>query len=190
GLGARVYGWAELERRLKRLDAPPELIVDAIVGRGGWAELEEDERVRDEALGMVAWANRSRAECLAVEVPCGLHAGTGEIRIHEGEPLLLRPRFVVALGAPLVGLLHAMRAGEGADWRLSVVDVGLDSVWKRASKRAAAGALEDLLNTEGLDPWTVGQLAEFGQERQRVEFGARWTVPLTFAHDTANGADE
>ncbi|KAI9711790.1 MAG: enhancer of mRNA decapping [Bogoriella megaspora] len=199
-LGGRVHPWPDLERRLKNLSTPPELIIDAIVSRSGWSEISDSststsdpaqaEALRREAIAMVAWANRSRAECLAVETPTGLDAETGEIRIHEGEPLLLRPRFVVCLGAPLMGLLGALRNGEGTDWRLGVVDVGLDGVWKRASKRAAAGGLEELLDSYGLDPWTVGQLADFGRERVRVEFGGRWSVGLAFVHGRVEGVGE
>ncbi|KAI9687835.1 MAG: hypothetical protein M1822_001915 [Bathelium mastoideum] len=222
-LGGRVYGWAALERRLKRLDAPPELIVDAIVGRAGWnAELEADQRPhqphdirhpdptgadaattatstaarRADALAMVAWANRSRAECVAVEVPTGVDADTGAVRILEGEPLLLRPRLVVTLGAPLRGLLGALRRGEGEGWRLCVVDVGLDGVWKRAAKRAVRGGLDGLVGGDGgdgggMDAETVRSLAELGVVggRGRVEFGARWVVAVSFVEGEVGAED-
>ncbi|KAF2758972.1 hypothetical protein EJ05DRAFT_475208 [Pseudovirgaria hyperparasitica] len=130
--GGSVRGWTDLELALKKLQAPPELIVDAVLGR----HLEFDalaDADRKEVLQMIGWANKSRAGVLAIEGPSGVAASTGEISILEGEPLELRAKHVVCLGAPRTGILRALDNGvSGAEWVLWVVDIGLNRPWKKA----------------------------------------------------------
>jgi len=75
--GGLVRGWADVERYLEKLDAAPELIVDALLApsRDFEALGAEDQEV---CLGMVGWANKSRAQVLSVDAPSGVNGSTGE----------------------------------------------------------------------------------------------------------------
>jgi len=132
-LGGSVRAWRETEEALKRLQAPPELIIDALLGRHKEFEAlgNEDQRV---VLGIVGWANKSRAACLAVETPSGLGGLTGEVSILEGEPLEVRAKYIVCLGAPRTGLLKALQNGAGRDpqWLIWIVDIGVNKPWRSA----------------------------------------------------------
>ncbi|KAF2462166.1 YjeF-related protein N-terminus-domain-containing protein [Lineolata rhizophorae] len=179
--GGSVRGWADVRSELRRADAPPELIVDALLdpARGLEALGQED---RDEAWDAVGWANKSAAAVLAVDTPSGVNGSTGEIAIREGEPLEVRARFVVGCGAVRTGVLkakvhaaasaaadtataaarHGQMGGSGAamaqqaaNWLLWVVDIGISKAWKR---RGIAGG-------------------------KRVRFGAEWVAPVAFVGD-------
>lgn len=123
--------WPETEEALKHLKAPPELIIDALLGRHKEFEAlgEEDRRT---VLSIVGWANKSHASVLAVETPSGVGGSTGEVAILEGEPLEVRAKYIVCLGAPRTGLLKAMQNGSGRDpeWHIWVVDIGVNQAWK------------------------------------------------------------
>ncbi|KKY17116.1 putative n domain-containing protein [Diplodia seriata] len=153
-LGGYVRGWADVARGLKRLEAPPELIVDALLGRNReFDALGREDRAS--AMAMVGWANKSRAQVLAVEGPSGVGASTGEVSIIEGEPLEVRARYIVCLGAPRSGLFKALQLGtvRDPDWLIWVVDLGLNKAWKR-----------------------VGGLGG----RKGVRFGSEWAVQIRF----------
>jgi enhancer of mRNA-decapping protein 3 len=131
--GGSVRAWKDTEEALKRLQAPPELIIDALLGRNKEFEAlgEEDRRT---VLSIVGWANKSRAACLAVETPSGVGGSTGEVAILEGEPLEVRAKYIVCLGAPRTGLLKALQNGAGRDpvWLIWVVDIGVNKPWRDA----------------------------------------------------------
>ncbi|KAF1849299.1 uncharacterized protein K460DRAFT_375964 [Cucurbitaria berberidis CBS 394.84] len=139
-LGGSVRAWKDTEEALKRLQAPPELIIDALLGRHKEFEAlgEEDRRT---VLGIVGWANKSRAACLAVETPSGVGGSTGEVAILEGEPLEVRAKYIVCLGAPRTGLLKALQNGAGRDpvWLIWVVDVGVNKPWRNAGISGGKG---------------------------------------------------
>ncbi|OJD34253.1 uncharacterized protein BKCO1_2400053 [Diplodia corticola] len=159
-LGGYARSWADVQRGLKRLEAPPELIVDALLGRNReFDALGREDRAS--AMAMVGWANKSRAQVLAVEGPSGVGASTGEVSIIEGEPLEVRARYVVCLGAPRSGLFRALQMGHvrDPDWLIWVVDLGLNKAWKR-----------------------VGGLG-----RKGVRFGSEWAVQIRF--DAAGGGE-
>ncbi|KAK3060058.1 hypothetical protein LTS18_009442, partial [Coniosporium uncinatum] len=152
-MGGTLRGWAEVSKFLKRLDAPPELIVDALLSPGRTYDglNPEDQAV---CLEMLGWANKSHAQVLAVDCPSGINQSTGETSMLEGEPLEVRAKFVACVGAPRLGLLRAMqRIGEHGDRRIWVVDVGLNKAWKESGIRGRAG----------------------------VRFGSEWVVPLRVA---------
>jgi len=132
-LGGSVRAWPDTEDALKRLQAPPELIIDALLGRHKEFEALGDEDRRT-VLAIVGWANKSRAAVLAVETPSGVGGSTGEIAILEGEPLEVRAKYIVCLGAPRSGLLKALQNGAGSDpnWTIWVVDIGMNRPWKSA----------------------------------------------------------
>lgn len=152
-LGGYVRSWTDVQRGLKRLEAPPELIIDALLGRG--KEFDALGQVdRATAMATVGWANKSRASVLAVEGPSGVGGSTGEVSIIEGEPLEVRAKYIVCLGAPRSGLFRALQMGyvRDPDWLIWVVDLGLNKAWKR-----------------------VG-----GMGRKGVRFGSEWAVQIRF----------
>ncbi|KAK5201840.1 enhancer of mRNA decapping [Cryomyces antarcticus] len=172
-VGGLVKGWATVERQLKKLDAPPELIVDALLSRTSYEELMDDSE-RKVALEIVGWANKSKAGVLAIDVPSGVDGTTGATPILEGEPLEIRARFVVALGIPLTGLLLA--AAEAAldatatPWLITVVDIGIAGAWNRvAAAMAGEGGVTAAGGTGGTGGIGVGGLAQVG-------FGSAWSV--------------
>ena len=138
--GGTVRAWPDIEDALKRLQAPPELIIDALLGRHKEFDAlgEEDRRT---VLSIVGWANKSRAAVLAVETPSGVGGSTGEVAILEGEPLEVRAKYIVCLGAPRSGLLKALQNGAGRDpvWLVWVVDIGINKPWKVAGISGGKG---------------------------------------------------
>lgn len=75
--GGRVARWEDVAPGLSALDAPVELIVDALLGTHlGWDDLRrEQQKVVWEA---VRWANSCKAGVLAVDIPSGVDGSTGE----------------------------------------------------------------------------------------------------------------
>ncbi|KAF2005575.1 hypothetical protein P154DRAFT_551348 [Amniculicola lignicola CBS 123094] len=131
--GGTVRGWLETEDALKRLQAPPELIVDALLSRHKEFDALHDDDRRT-VLAIVGWANKSRAAVLAVETPSGVGGSTGEVAILQGEPLEVRAKYIVCLGAPRTGLLKALQNGAGREpqWLIWVVDIGVNQPWRNA----------------------------------------------------------
>jgi enhancer of mRNA-decapping protein 3 len=155
-VGGSVRAWPETEDVLKRLQAPPELIIDALLGRHKEFEALGDGDRRT-VLGIVGWANKSRAACLAVETPSGVGGSTGEVAILEGEPLEVRAKYIVCLGAPRTGLLKALQNGAGRDpqWSIWVVDIGVNKPWRDAGISGGKG----------------------------IKFGENWLVQVRFAEE-------
>ncbi|KAF2278645.1 YjeF N-terminal domain-like protein [Westerdykella ornata] len=139
-LGGSVRAWPDTEDALKRLQAPPELIIDALLGRSKEFDALGDEDRRT-VLSIVGWANKSRASVLAVETPSGVGGSTGEVAILEGEPLEVRAKYIVCLGAPRTGLLKALQNGSGRDpeWLIWIVDIGVNRPWKSAGVGGGKG---------------------------------------------------
>ncbi|ORY09953.1 YjeF-related protein N-terminus-domain-containing protein [Clohesyomyces aquaticus] len=132
-VGGLVRAWPDIEDNLKRQQAPPELIIDALLGRQKEFDALGDQDRRT-VLTVVGWANKSRAAVLAVETPSGVGGSTGEVAILEGEPLEIRAKHIVCLGVPRTGLLKAIQNGAGRDppWMIWVVDIGVNRPWKDA----------------------------------------------------------
>ncbi|KEY67207.1 hypothetical protein S7711_03066 [Stachybotrys chartarum IBT 7711] len=127
------------------------LIIDALLGL---TISFEELRVGDQATvyELMEWANRNEAFVLSVDVPTGIDPSTGKIAIIDGGHLFIKPRYVVAVGAPKRGLLEAVRPPrqgepEPADstthedeWRLFIADLGLGgAVWRRAGTKVRRG---------------------------------------------------
>ena len=133
------------------------LIIDALLGL---AISFEELRTGDQATvyELIEWANRNEAFVLAVDVPTGIDPSSGKVSIIDGSSLYVKPRYVVAMGAPKRGLLEAMAAGDNdddqtvlageaalpddavSDWKLFVADMGLGaSVWKKAGSKLRRG---------------------------------------------------
>lgn len=138
--GGSVRAWSDTEGALKRLHAPPELIIDALLGRHKeFDALGETDRAT--VLSIVGWANKSRAAVLAVETPSGVAGSTGEVAILEGEPLEVRAKYIVCLGAPRSGLVRALQNGAGREpaWSVWLVDIGVNRPWRNAGLSGGKG---------------------------------------------------
>ncbi|KAF2746211.1 hypothetical protein M011DRAFT_495048 [Sporormia fimetaria CBS 119925] len=159
-LGGSVKAWQSTEDALKRLQAPPELIIDALLGRHKEFDALADEDRRN-VLSIVGWANKSRANVLAVETPSGVGGSTGEVAILEGEPLEVRAKYIVCLGAPRSGLLKALQRGSGRDpeWLIWVVDIGINRPWRNAGIGGGKG----------------------------IRFGDSWVVQVKLSESESNG---
>ncbi|KAK4455904.1 YjeF-related protein N-terminus-domain-containing protein [Podospora aff. communis PSN243] len=138
--------------------APVMLIVDALLGL---AIPFEELRNGDQATvyELIEWANRNEAFVLSVDIPTGVDPSSGKVSVIDGNRLYVKPRYVVAIGAPKRGLLEAMVAAENedgdtvlaggdtavpddgvTDWNLFLVDMGLGpAVWKKAGTKMRKG---------------------------------------------------
>jgi enhancer of mRNA-decapping protein 3 len=139
--------------------SPVTLIIDALLGL---AISFEELRTGDQATvyELIEWANRNEAFVLAIDVPTGIDPSSGKVSVIDGNQLYVKPRYVVALGAPKRGLAQAVAAGEqdggdavtddaAADWRLFLADIALGAaVWKRAGTKMRRGIDFD-------DKWVV-----------------------------------
>lgn len=159
----KVMQWHQLSAYLKKLDAPPELIIDGLLGLRD--TLDTIAERRETAVSMMSWANKSKAAALAVDVPSGVNAEDGTVVVVEGEPAEVRAKIVVACAAPCTGLLRAMelrhREGRGDDWKLMVCDVGLTPVLRAFLKK---------------------------RNQDAVGFGNAWMVQLYFDPGAESGA--
>ena len=129
-----------LMRTLRRLQAPTDLIVDALLG----IHLSFDDlRTDDQAayFQLVCWANGSEAGTLAVDLPSGIDPSSGKATTHDGSELVLHASFIVCLGAIKTGLLTAMESLKTVlDPSIFVADVGIASVaWKKFGTRTKGG---------------------------------------------------
>ncbi|TLD04962.1 uncharacterized protein PgNI_09538 [Pyricularia grisea] len=136
------------------------LIIDALLGLATpFDELRTGEQAT--VYELIEWANRNEAFVLAVDVPTGVDPSTGHVSIVDGTRLYVRPRFVVAMGAPKKGLLETMMSSEGEeaaaeDWKLFIADIGLGpAVWRRAGTKIRRG----------------------------IDFGDRWVVDMKFSRN-------
>lgn len=158
-----ILSWEATSKYLKTLDAPPELIVDGLVGLFNSCNLLQDFDTKSEqdTREMAAWANQSKASVLALDLPSGVDATSGEVRIREGEPVEIRAKIIACSGVPCVGLLRGMviRSLEGRldEWRIQVHDVGLNCAMK-----------------------TVTQAQHPRNHARSVNFGTSWSVPIGF----------
>ncbi|CAK7275162.1 enhancer of mRNA decapping [Sporothrix epigloea] len=169
--GGRVYSKSDLFEHLRKaaiptltVDTPRSaasamapavtLIIDALLGL---VVSFDDLRTGDQATvyELMEWANRNEAFVLAVDVPTGIDSSSGYVSIIDAARLYVRPRYVVALGAPKRGLLEAMAAAEigdpvaseaavaddqALDWMLFLADIGLGAaVWKKAGTKIRRG---------------------------------------------------
>lgn len=127
------------------------LIVDALLGL---TISFEELRTGDQAAvyELMEWANRNEAFVLSVDVPTGIDPTSGKVAVIDGSRLFVKPRYVVAMGAPKRGLLEAVTPPDEDDpqnmnntahddeWRLFIADIGLGSaVWRKAGTKIRRG---------------------------------------------------
>ncbi len=147
-----VDRWDEFQTKLSVGSPQPDVVIDAILGvHVAFDELRTDDQAT--AFEMIRWASRTSG-VLSVDVPSGLSATSGLITEAEGQLLVMDSKQVIAVGAPKIGLLHAMAMdGAEASWSVVVADVGISiAVWQKHGTR----------------------------RRQGVEFGSDWLVPVKF----------
>jgi len=127
--------WETLTEFLKTLNAPPELIIDALLGtHGKFSGLDTQEKL--EIMEMIGWANKSSASVLAVDIPSGVDGLTGEVEMRDGEPAEIRAKVIICCGMPTLGLRRAMelRQEDGENWRVFVCDTGINQARREMSK--------------------------------------------------------
>ncbi|KAK0711341.1 YjeF-related protein N-terminus-domain-containing protein [Lasiosphaeris hirsuta] len=139
--------------------APVMLIVDALLGLAiSFEELRNGDQAT--VYELIEWANRNEAFVLAVDIPTGIDPSSGKVSVIDGNRLYVKPRYVVAVGAPKRGLLEAMVAADNDDadtvlaggagtvvpddgvteWKLFLADMGLGpAVWKKAGTKNRRG---------------------------------------------------
>ncbi|EGR45964.1 uncharacterized protein TRIREDRAFT_80691 [Trichoderma reesei QM6a] len=130
---------------------PISLIIDALLGL---TMSFEELRVGDQAsvYELMEWANRNEAFVLAVDVPSGIDPTSGKVAVIDGGHLFVKPRYVVAIGAPKKGLLEAVTPpphddsglssdiGHEDEWRLFIADLGLgSSIWRKSGTKIRRG---------------------------------------------------
>ncbi|KAL2124492.1 hypothetical protein VTJ04DRAFT_857 [Mycothermus thermophilus] len=144
--------------------APIMLIIDALLGLAiSFEELRNGDQAT--VYELIEWANRHEAFVLAIDVPSGVDPTSGKVSVVDGNKLYVKPRYVVAIGAPKRGLLEALIAADNEDgdttaaaaavtavgdgpapddaaleWKLYLVDMGLgQAVWKKAGTKMRKG---------------------------------------------------
>lgn len=147
-----VDRWDEYLSKASGGGPAPDVVVDALLGvHVNFEELRTDDQAT--VLEMIRWANR-RASILSIDVPSGLSATSGLLTEVDGHPLVMASKYIVSLGAPKSGLLHAMAVdGVEPSWQMSVADIGISAAaWQKHGSRRKHG----------------------------VDFGAEWVVPVKF----------
>ncbi|KJZ72874.1 hypothetical protein HIM_07818 [Hirsutella minnesotensis 3608] len=156
--GGKVLGKNDFFEHLRKTSASGSpvsvsLVIDALLGL---TISFEELRIGDQATvyELMEWANRNEAFVLSVDVPTGIDPMTGKIAIIDGSQLYVKPRYVVAIGAPKRGLLEAVTppsegdlelggngtAAQDDEWRLFLADMGLGSaVWRKAGTKVRKG---------------------------------------------------
>ena len=140
GCGGQAIKQDGLMRTLRRLQAPTDLIVDALLG----IHLSFDDLRRDDQAAyfqLVCWANGSEAVTLAVDIPSGIDPSSGKATTHDGSELVLHASFIVCLGAIKTGLLTAMESLKSVlDSTIYLADIGIASLaWKKFGTRRKGG---------------------------------------------------
>lgn len=141
--------WHKASNYIKNLSGPPAIIVDALLAGSTYDSLlspnaAHSDAAQRETREMIDWANRSRAPVLSIACPSGVSGLDGSTTMLDGEPLAVRPDRVLALGAPMVGVLEAIRGGES--WEVDVADVGINIALKIEEAVAFGGLWVDGLS--------------------------------------------
>ena len=138
--------WRKASSHIKNLSGPPAIIIDALLAGATYDSLlspnaAHSEAAQRETREMIEWANRSRAPVLSIACPSGVSGSDGSSTMLDGEPLAVRPDRVLALGAPMIGLLEAMKNGES--WEVDLADIGINIALKIEEAVAFSGVWVD-----------------------------------------------
>ncbi|KAI1134868.1 YjeF N-terminal domain-like protein [Hypoxylon sp. FL0543] len=122
------------------------LIIDALLGlTTPFEELRKSDQATTYEL--MEWSNRNEAFVMAIDLPSGIEPQTGKVNVIDGAKLYVHPRYVVALGAPKLGLLKALEMGDEhgdtvmvEQWKLFLADIGLSPViWRKVATKIRRG---------------------------------------------------
>lgn len=164
--GGQAIKQDALMRTLRKLQAPTDLIIDALLGMHiSFDDLRTDDQAA--YFQLVCWANGSDALVLSIDIPSGIDASSGLLTMQDGQPLHLHAANVLSLGAPKMGLLTSLGRVECvASLGLYVADIGISpTAWKKFGTR----------------------------RRHGVEFGGEWVVAVVYDNgekDSAQGEGE
>jgi enhancer of mRNA-decapping protein 3 len=129
--------------------APVMLIIDALLGLAiSFEELRNGDQAT--VYELIEWANRNEAFVLAVDVPSGVDPTSGKVSVVDGSRLYVKPRYVVAVGAPKRGLLEAMVAADNEGDGDTVVNLNV----------SASGSGEVVLVDEVVTEWKLCLVGE------------------------------
>ncbi|KAF9774094.1 hypothetical protein IL306_007927 [Fusarium sp. DS 682] len=179
--GGKILSKADLFEHLRKASSSGSpvsisLIIDALLGL---TISFEELRTGDQATvyELMEWANRNEAFVLSVDVPTGIDPTSGKVAVIDGGRLFVKPRYVVAMGAPKRGLLEAVtppdeddpqnvnNAGHEEEWRLFIADIGLGSaVWRKAGTKIRRGIDFD-------EKWVLEMKYRDGQQDETVSDG-------------------
>ncbi len=110
--------------RLRELCAEPFVLVDGLLGTGLDREVREDYRMVIESI------NGARAHRIALDMPSGLHANTGEVM-----GAAVRADTTVTFGHPKLGLLTTQGLVHAGT--IQIVDIGVPGqLWQHVGKSA------------------------------------------------------
>lgn len=93
------------------LDTPVELIIDALQGYDGHLEdIFYQEKALLQLQQLLKWANepKQRAKVMSLDIPAGIDGGLGTV---ADDSLKLVGKWVVSMGLPIAGLVHAYKNG-------------------------------------------------------------------------------
>ena len=151
--GGQAIKQDALMRTLRKLQAPTDLIIDAMLGMHiSFDDLRTDDQAA--YFQLVCWANGSDAPVLSIDIPSGIDASSGLLTMQDAQPLHLHATHVLSLGAPKMGLLTSLGRVECvASLGLYVADIGISpTAWKKFGTR----------------------------RRHGVEFGGEWVVAVVY----------
>ncbi|KAI1773640.1 YjeF N-terminal domain-like protein [Hypoxylon cercidicola] len=122
------------------------LIIDALLGLTiSFEELRKSDQAT--TFELMEWSNRNEGFVIAIDLPSGVEPTSGKVNVIDGAKLYVHPRYVVALGAPKLGLVKALEMGDDQgdivmveEWKIFLVDIGLGPlVWRRAATKIRRG---------------------------------------------------
>ena len=138
--GGRLCKPVDLITAIKAGTFRPGIVIDAMLGMHlGVDDLGAEQQARYREL--IDQISRIDASVVAVEVPSGVDASSGEAGTSQGASMTLRPHAVVWLGAPkpwLLASLSDFKPGQ-IPQLLFVVDIGVTPLWKQLGKRGRGG---------------------------------------------------
>lgn len=110
-----------------QLETPVEVIIDSLQGFDGLlADMCESTSDMASLKQLINWVNepKQKSKVLSFDIPSGIDGGSGTV---QDAKLQVHPKYVVSLGLPITGLVHAYNNGtiHGDDVQHFVVDCGI-----------------------------------------------------------------
>ncbi|KAL2271488.1 hypothetical protein VTJ83DRAFT_859 [Remersonia thermophila] len=201
-LGGRVFTKSELFDHIRKISipilsidaprtslsslanpAPVMLIIDALLGLAiSFEELRNGDQAT--VYELIEWANRNEAFVLAIDVPSGVDPTSGKVSVVDGNRLYVKPRYVVAVGAPKRGLLEALIAADNEDADAAAATAAT------AAAAASAAAVDAPAPDDAVLEWKL-YLVDMGlgqavwkkagtKMRKGVDFGDKWVLEMKY----------